>query len=216
MDHGVAHEPPSMQPHALPLGEDQIPEWSSWDLGVQLRALRSTDSPAHALRALKRLHLRWWHASSSKMKQLLQHAGIDDSILRLLPGLIDSCKICRLWRRPGNRAVTTSRITSRFNELVQCDILFWNELMILVLIDEATRWCIGQIIPSKGASTIIRCITEIWIRYFGAMQTLMSDHEGALCSDEGSLWAARGWSSAIIKPSATCFTRLNPRPVPNH
>ena len=100
MDHGVAHEPPSMQPHALPLGEDQIPEWSSWDLGVQIRALRKADSPAHALRALKRLHLRWWRASSSKMKQLLQHAGIDDSILRLLPGLIDSCKICRLWRRP--------------------------------------------------------------------------------------------------------------------
>lgn len=198
MEHGHDHEPPPMQPLAQPLGEDQVPEWSSWDLGVQLRALRSTQADGQvdlprALRALKRLHMRWWHASATKMRQLLSHAGVQESILRLLPGLIDSCKICRLWRRPGNRAVTTSRITNRFNELVQADILFWKDHMILVLIDEATRWCTGRIIKSKDASTMTRCITEIWIRYFGAMQTLMSDHEGALTSDEGALWAEK-WS----------------------
>ena len=48
---------------------DIVPEWSSYDLGASLRALKS-DSEPQQNRALRRLHLRWFHASATRMASL--------------------------------------------------------------------------------------------------------------------------------------------------
>ena len=56
-------------------------DWSSWDLGRNLRALRSGNVGV-ATRALRQLHLRWWHASTLKMTSLLRSAGLPATFRR--------------------------------------------------------------------------------------------------------------------------------------
>ena len=98
------------------------PDWSSFDLGKALRNLRSS-STAVIVRQLRILHLRWWHAKSNKMRTILETAGLPKQVLDLIPAVIDTCKVCRLWQRPGRSAITSSRLSLEFNQNVQADLL---------------------------------------------------------------------------------------------
>ena len=115
----------------------EAPDWSTFDLGRCLRALRS-DDPAVQARALKRLHLRWWHCSSERMSKLLKAAGVPQSALNQVHAVCTSCKACRAWQRPGNRSITSTRLSERFGETVQFDLLFIGDHILGCLIDKAT------------------------------------------------------------------------------
>ena len=142
-------------------------------------------------RALKRLHVRWWHCTAGRMQNLLKAAGVSKTAIDQIPGIVNSCKICRAWQRPSNRSVTASRLSSEFGENVQFDLLFVEDHIIGVLIDESTRWTVAEVLPNKEVGTVLRFITDRWLRIFGAMQNLVSDQEGALISEESSVWMER-------------------------
>ena len=128
------------------------------------------------------------------MKELLLlHAGAPKEALRLIPAIVDTCRSCRLWARPGPRSITASisRMAQSFNELVQWDILFHRDLAISHMVDEATRWCTASVLPSKSAASIITAITRDWLRPHGAMKVLIADQERGLLSDEASQWHDR-------------------------
>ena len=116
-----------------------LPNWSGFDLGRSLAALR-TGSLQVRVRTLQRLHTRWWHASEKRMADLLRAAGVPDGTIALLPKIVKSCRICRLWERPGRRPATSSRLTEHFNDVVQFDLLFIEGQPVIHLIDEATRF----------------------------------------------------------------------------
>jgi Reverse transcriptase (RNA-dependent DNA polymerase)/Integrase core domain len=180
---------------AEPLGEDGGPEWSSWDLGRCMRGLRHENMMIRS-QVLRKLHIKWWHASTEKMRRLLETAGVESATLKLISAVVDTCKICRQWKRPGHKAVATTRMTSNFNQLVQIDLLFIGDLTILHALDEATRWTVTSLLPSKDAKTITRAFTEAWIRVFGAPEVIMTDHESAMCSDEASVWCEK-WNISL-------------------
>ena len=92
--------PPAVDSVAEPLDEDGPavqPDWSSFDLGRSLRQLRSGNASLVA-RALRQLHLRWWHCPSARMTQLLKTAGVPKSTLDQIPAECDTCRVCRQWR----------------------------------------------------------------------------------------------------------------------
>ena len=107
-----------------------MPEWSSFDLGASLRALRSSSRTAQN-RALRRLHLRFWHASSQRLSALLETAGVSNEVLKLIPAVCDTCSIRRMWANHGHRSILTTRTADRFNLVVQTDLLF---------IEDHIRW----------------------------------------------------------------------------
>ena len=59
------------------------------------------------------------------------------------------------------------------------------------MIDEATRWTCASFVVSRTPNDILGCITRNWIRIFGAPRFLISDREGALGSEEASVWFER-------------------------
>ena len=63
-------------------------DWSSFDVQSCFRALRSSDQ-AGQRRLLRKLHLRWWHASADKMQRLLRAAGIPKETCDLVPDIVD-------------------------------------------------------------------------------------------------------------------------------
>ena len=192
--------PPAVEAPAPDDGQPpEVVDWSSFDLGRSLRALRSED-PAIQARALKRLHLRFWHASSDKMTRLLKSAGVPTFALNLIHSVCTGCKACRAWQRPGNRSIATTRISDHFGECVQFDLLFISDHIVAVLIDEATRWTVAEQIPDREAETLLRFITDRWIRIFGPITTLLSDQEGGLTGEQFSIWCERHGVAPRFKP----------------
>lgn len=175
------------------LGEDipvPEPDWSSWDLGRMLRKLRS-DTPGVRIHALRKLHARWFHCSSTRMTGLLKAAGVGKEIIDQIPGIIDTCKACRSWKRPAPKAVASSRLTTQFNDVLQCDLLFTSNGIVIHVIDEAVRFTMTGILENRSTYSILDWLTQSWIRIFGAPRVILSDQEGGLCSEEASIWAER-------------------------
>ena len=179
------------------------PDWTSFDLGKSLRALRSTNIPV-VVRQLRVLHLRWWHAKAAKMRALLQSAGLPKTVLDQVQGVVDSCRVCRLWQSNGRNAVTSNRQSIEFNETIQIDLLFISELIILHMVCEATRWSAATIVPSKKCEDLIPAIIQNWFRIYGPPTTIVADHEGALCGEEAAI-AFERWNVAF-----------KPKPIGSH
>eukprot|EP00975_Prorocentrum_lima_P071594 12938573-Prorocentrum_lima.AAC.1 len=45
--------------------------------------------------------------------------------------------------------MTTLRLATGFNEFVQWDVLYLDNIMVSHLIDEATRWTVASVLPDK-------------------------------------------------------------------
>ena len=67
-------------------------------------------------RRLRRIHLRWYHATASQMIRLLEMIGCLDSTLKLIADIVATCRVCRtrIRRAPAVKLVVrlSIRLTS--------------------------------------------------------------------------------------------------------
>ena len=99
--------------------------------------------------------------------------------------------------------MTSTRLSTEFNETLQCDLLFIGAVIILHMIDDATRYSAGRIVESKRAEHLIPALIEEWFRLFGPPTTIISDQEGGLCSEEAAIAFERWHVSFRPKPLGT-------------
>ncbi len=203
---GAEGDEPELEqlPMAPPQADDQaqvavVPDWTNFDLGRALRTLRSESLP-HIVRTLRQLHVRWWHAKEERMRGILVAAGVPQLVIDNIKAVCVSCRICRLWAQTGRSAVTTTRLSTLFNQTVQADLLFLGPLIVLHICDECTRFSGGGIIKNKSAAEILPAFARWWCRIFGPPTTLIADHESALCGEEAAIFYER-WNIAF-KPKA--------------
>ena len=57
------------------VGPPNPSDWVSFDVGNTLRALRN-NGPTVQRKLIRKLHIRWWHASAQAMTRLLERAGV--------------------------------------------------------------------------------------------------------------------------------------------
>ena len=164
--------------------------WMAFDLGRAMRLLHSLDQGV-VRRTLRRLHVRYWHMPARRLQELLRHSGAPTGAINLVPEIVESCAVCRMWTRPTARSMVATRLATMFNERVQWDILFHKDWMISHLLDECTRWLVVSVLQSKSAESILEAITTTWLRPHGAMKILVADQEGGLVSDAAAVWADR-------------------------
>ena len=140
---------------------------------------------------LRQLHVRLWHAPAKRMRDLLQAAGLPAHVLAEVQTVVDTCSTCREWQRRSDKPVASLTLTSKFNEAVQFDLLFLDDVIVAHMICTCVRWAQGQIVPNREPKAILPAIEHFWFRHYGAPQMIVSDQEGALFSDEGAIWASR-------------------------
>ena len=174
-------------------------DWSATDLGTVLRELKS-DNRSLVTRALRRLHLRWYHAPATRMQAILSKVGISGENLKLVKDVCDTCRICRAWKKPSDKSATQIKQAEGFNDRVQIDLLYVGEYIIAHMCDECTRFSVADILKSREADDILSCIKRSWIKYFGVPKLLVSDSEGALSSEEAAIWAERLNTSFKLLP----------------
>ena len=134
-------------------------------VGTPLCALFSRTGTTR--RTLRRLRIRFWHATSAKLIEILRVAGAPQDALKLVKEIVDTCRIRWMWSKPSPQSLTTTRRATDFNQLVQWDILFHRKLMVSQLLDEAIRWSAGSLLKGKTAEDLIEAIMTHWIRHFG-------------------------------------------------
>ena len=108
--------------------------WTDFDLGRAASVLR-TGTPSQIRRIIRRLHTRWYHASADKMTQIFELAGVPEAVIKLVQGICETCRICRLWQRPSPKPKTHTRISTNFNQAIQLDLIFWSNLVVFHIID---------------------------------------------------------------------------------
>ena len=65
--------------------EGDIVEWSSFNFKHALRVLAAGTSEAIVRRTLRKLHIKWFHASTEQMTRMLEMAGCASSVIALIP-----------------------------------------------------------------------------------------------------------------------------------
>ena len=79
------------------------------------------------MRELRKLHLRWWHATKEEMARVLRSAQVSQEILDIFPTVVNNCRECRKWQLPAPQTIPTLRVPTLFNQHVECDILFYKD-----------------------------------------------------------------------------------------
>ena len=117
-------KPDEPQTQTTGTGDADPADWTRFDVNISLRNLRSND--ARVVRTeLRKLHLRWWHASEPKMHKILRGAGIEAGRLSMIKGIVDTCRECRAWQRPGNTVLPSIKLPDKFDESIQGDVFFY-------------------------------------------------------------------------------------------
>ena len=160
-------------------GPERPDNWTNFDIRNVLVGLRFANE-AGRRRILRKLHIRWWHATSAQMVNILKHAGAPKEVLDIIPSIVDTCEACRKWQRPGPDAQATSSVSENFNDIVEGDLVYYKEQPILHLVDRCTRWHAAVLVPSRTTKDLIEAIDTSWIRVFGPMKKLVLDMETAI------------------------------------
>eukprot|EP00974_Lingulodinium_polyedra_P132363 11221406-Lingulodinium_polyedra.AAC.1 len=63
---------------------------------------------------------------------------------------------------PGPKAIATATFSVRFNERVQCDLLFYEQYIVFNLLDEAIRWRVGVEVPSRPEEPLLSAFMTSW------------------------------------------------------
>ena len=73
------------------------------------------------------------------MRRFLERDGVSNDILNLIKEIVDTCKVCRMWTKPGPSNVCSIDIPGTFNAQVEVDLLFIHKYIIFHLLDRCTR-----------------------------------------------------------------------------
>ena len=152
--------------------------------------------------------MRWYHASIQQMEKLLSLVGVPSKVMQLIPSIVDTCRICRTWARNAPDTRIAVRMSTQFNQCVQCDLLFYSDetdrqlqsYIILHMVDECIRWSRAILVDSKEVKDIVAGMTSAWLSLHGPPSQMIWDGECAMNSDEDKQWADRHGIDLILRP----------------
>ena len=167
------------RPHDAQVGTPHASDWSRFDIGRSLRVLRVGNDRA-VTTELRKLHLRFWHASREAMTQILKHAGVSNRVIELVPQIIQTCVECRKWQRPGPATQHAMTASLKFNQHVECDLLFYRQFITFHCICRATRWRAATVVSAKEGEILFEAFTTCWVGQFGPPEILYMDGESGM------------------------------------
>merc|ERR1711923_459505 len=144
--------------------------------------------------------------------------GCPDDALQMLPDIVLTCRVCRTWTRRALATKLAARLSVRFNQCVQVDLMFYecaatplgsgsssirapSNHIVLHMVGECIRWSTAVEIPSKTPEDIIEAIVLNWFQIYGKPELMIWGGERAMVSVEALQWASR--SSLQLTQRAT-------------
>ena len=169
--------------HIMSTVFDRMPDWTRFDVGSTLRALKSGPDIIKTC-LLRKLHLRWWHASETKMRKTLSAAGIPESVLALIRDVTANCRQCREWTKPPPDEKGKVEVPQAINDSVEADLLFYKTHIVFHVIDRASRFHNGIEVRSKTLADLLDAFHKCWVSFMTAPNKLYIDGESAIFTYE--------------------------------
>ena len=105
-------------------------------------------------------------------------------MLSVIEKIIDNCEGCIKRKRNPDRPAVAMPMAAEFNEKLAIDLSFYNNKIILHMIDMWSRLSVSVQIHRKKPSEVIDSIMQHWIAYFGVPGSILNDNGGEFTSDE--------------------------------
>ena len=166
-------------------------DWTSFDITQSLRTLRLGEL-AQVRRELRKLHIRWWHATRTQMEKILLAARCPHSVIQMVAGIIDTCRECRAWASAAPQVTPSVELVTAPDQEVEADILFYKQYPIWHMIDRADRWHAARLLEGvidqgdgyRTSEKLCSAILACWITIFGPFKYLIIDGEKGILGAE--------------------------------
>eukprot|EP00439_Symbiodinium_sp_Y106_P049299 s2398_g6.t1 len=164
-------------------GPELPSDWTRFDIGRSLRVLRVGGERAVDTE-LRKLHLRFWHAGTAALTQILRAAGLPAKVLDRVTHVVSTCKECRRWQRPAPATQQALSPSFKFNQHVEADLLFYKQYIVFHCICRTTRWHSATAVPNKLGETLYEAFEQCWVSIYGPPEQLILDGESGLWRPE--------------------------------
>ena len=133
-----------------------------------------------------KLHGNFGHPTHEKMYELIVTRGniCDDEFIEILEELSNNCESCERYRKKNPRPVVGMALASEFNETIAMDLKLYQLIIILHIIDLATRYSNAVVVKNKKKETITDNILMHWISKFGAPNRILTDNGGEFNNED--------------------------------
>ena len=144
-----------------------------------------------------KIHLQFGHGSGDKIWKLAEEQwsyGLREAekeVRKLVIRLIDSCEVCKKYKRSPAKPVVGFSWSKEFNGTIAMDIGEIEENKCLVIVDLPTRYCQAYWIKDQKPDTIIKTISDGWFVIFGAPSKILLDSGGEFQNEKVRRMAER-------------------------
>ena len=141
------------------------------------------------------LHRRLYHKPPAEMKILLQKSGAPLHAIALVTKALEPqggyCSICRNWSKSHAKPILKTNTSARFNNTVYMDLVFFDRFILVVGVDEATRYTRIATVDYKTYDSLEQAVRREWLRHFGPMRIFRSDRESAFAGEQFGVFLER-------------------------
>jgi len=191
------------------LGEQlEVRAAGAFSLPATLRILASGTSD-EKLACLLDLHKRLYHEPAEQMKRRLRQAGVPIRTLALCADAVQACVICKRWESPGTRPNIKLGLSARFNFLCLADLVFFEDVVMLVIVDEAIRYTVVTHVDMKTFDSLEQALRRSWLAQFGPMKVLRIDRERALAHETFGVYCEKVGIVRELVCAADDHTRMS-------
>ena len=135
-----------------------------------------------------KLHRQFAHPSLQQLLSLLNKAGNpwsnNHKLKEELKKVTEECTTCQVYQKAPPKPVVGLPMATKFQETVAMDLKFYENKIILHLIDMCTRLSSATTIKNKNPSTVIEAILKIWVSVYGTNEKFLVDNGGEFANAE--------------------------------
>ena len=95
-----------------------------------------------------------------------------------------NCTTCKLYKKMPPRPVVGLPMATEFQETIAMDLKFYNDKILLHLVNQSTRLSASSFIPNKNPDRILTHIFKIWISVYGAPEKFLTDNGGEFANSK--------------------------------
>ena len=135
----------------------------------------------------------------TSMRKTLQAVGTQSSTLDMITGIVKTCRQCRAWMSPGSATVSSITLPERFNQHVECDLMFYKAFIIFHMIYRCARWHAAKIVQTKFEDELLNALFTVWTSVHGPPEFFYIDGESGLNTDEARAHIKRQGSTFRLR-----------------
>ena len=139
-------------------------EWKTEDAVYLLKA----EDDVQSYEKIKKIHEATGHKMEENLLYAYRNANkLDDSVRKSIKRVVESCKVCKKFRKSLGRPKVTLPKVVDFNEVVSLDLKKFGDVHVLWMVCSFTRFIQGKVLKNKQAETVIEALSAAWNFRFG-------------------------------------------------